>query len=137
MAKKESNKKLKNSKNKKSFFKDFKAEIKKVVWPTPKQLVNNTSAVVVIVLVTAAIVFCLDFVFKSANNFVVDKAESLIESVNESNGENTTSEDSEGEEATDTTDSEDAVVDEGTEDTSEEDTTVDESENATAGESAE
>ena len=43
----------KDTKNKKSFFKDFKAELKKVIWPTPKQLVNNTVAVVVIVLVTA------------------------------------------------------------------------------------
>ena len=39
MAKKES--KTEN-KVKKHFFKDFKAELKKVIWPTPKQLVNNT-----------------------------------------------------------------------------------------------
>ncbi len=26
----------KETKNKKSFFKDFKAELKKVIWPTPK-----------------------------------------------------------------------------------------------------
>ena len=58
MAKKETktNKKV-NSKNKKSFAKDFKAELKKVIWPTPKQLLNNTIAVVTIVLITAAIVF--------------------------------------------------------------------------------
>ena len=51
MAKKEikTNKK-ENSKNKKSFSKDFKAELKKVVWPTPKQLLNNTVAVITIVL---------------------------------------------------------------------------------------
>ena len=34
MAKKE----LKNQKDKTSFAKSFKAELKKVVWPTPKQL---------------------------------------------------------------------------------------------------
>ena len=44
MAKKETKKE--NNKNKKSFFKDFKAELKKVNWPTPKQLVNNTIAVI-------------------------------------------------------------------------------------------
>ena len=36
------------NKVKKHFFKDFKAELKKVIWPTPKQLVNNTVAVGVI-----------------------------------------------------------------------------------------
>ena len=52
MAKKEQNSK-ENTKNKKSFFKSFKAELKKVTWLTPKQLVNNTTAVIVIVLLTA------------------------------------------------------------------------------------
>ena len=42
MAKKETKtNKKENTKNKKSFSKDFKAELKKVVWPTPKQLFNN------------------------------------------------------------------------------------------------
>ena len=47
----------KENKTKKHFLKDFKAELKKVIWPTPKQLVNNTSAVLAIVLITAVIVF--------------------------------------------------------------------------------
>ena len=54
MAKKESKN---ENKVKKHFFKDFKAELKKVIWPTPKQLVNNTVAVITIVLITAVIVF--------------------------------------------------------------------------------
>ena len=53
----------KENKAKKHFFKDFKAELKKVIWPTPKQLANNTTAVVAIVLLTAIIVFALDVVF--------------------------------------------------------------------------
>ena len=57
-------KEAKNKKEKKHFFKDFKAELKKVIWPTPKQLVNNTVAVITIVLITAAIVFVLDFAFE-------------------------------------------------------------------------
>ena len=48
MAKKE----LKNQKDKTSFAKSFKAELKKVVWPTPKQLFNNTVAVLAIVIIT-------------------------------------------------------------------------------------
>ena len=57
----------KEKKENKHFFKDFKAELKRVIWPTPKQLVNNTIAVIVIVLITAAIVFVLDLVFEFAN----------------------------------------------------------------------
>ena len=72
MAKKE------NSKNKKSFFKDFKAELKKVVWPTPKQLVNNTVAVITIVLITAIIVFALDLVFETLNKQGVEKVKEVI-----------------------------------------------------------
>ena len=55
--------KNKDVKNKKHFFKDFKAELKKVIWPTPKQIVNNTIAVLTIVIITAAIVFVLDLCF--------------------------------------------------------------------------
>ena len=45
--------------------KDFKAELKKVIWPTPKQLAKSTMAVVFIVVVTAIIVFVLDVVFET------------------------------------------------------------------------
>lgn len=65
-------------KNKRSFFKDFKAEIKKVIWPTPKQLVNNTVAVISIVLITSALVFILDLVFDAANTYGVDKIRSAL-----------------------------------------------------------
>ena len=93
MAKKEvKSTKKENSKNKKSFFKDFKAELKKVIWPTPKQLFNSTVAVISIVLVTAAIVFVLDIAFESMNKYGVEKIKSSI-SVNTSNSqtENTSS----------------------------------------------
>ena len=49
------NKKEKN--DNKKFFKEFKAELKRVSWPTRKQLVNNTIAVVSIVVIVAVIVF--------------------------------------------------------------------------------
>ena len=86
MAKKEikTNKK-ENSKNKKSFFKDFKAELKKVVWPTPKQLVNNTVAVITIVLITAIIVFVLDLAFEFANKQGIEKVKEVITSSNTTN----------------------------------------------------
>ena len=89
--------KKENSKNKKSFFKDFKAELKKVTWLTPKQLVNNTVAVITIVLITAAIVFVLDLAFESLNKYGVDKVKESItqidgQSDNTTTDENTTSE---------------------------------------------
>ena len=62
-----------DNKNKKSFLKGFKAELKKVIWPTPKQLVNSTTAVVTIVIITAVIVFGLDMIFKSINDIGVNK----------------------------------------------------------------
>lgn len=70
----------KNNKEKKHSFRDFKAELKKVIWPTPKQLINNTIAVVSIVLVTAIIVFALDFAFENANKFTVNKLKQVVES---------------------------------------------------------
>ena len=54
----------KAKKEKKNYWKEFKAELKKVIWPTPKQIVNNTVAVIVIVLLTATIVLALDLIFE-------------------------------------------------------------------------
>ena len=76
MAKKESKN---ENKVKKHFFKDFKAELKKVIWPTPKQLVNNTIAVVTIVLITAVIVFALDAVFDLGNKYGITKLQSIVD----------------------------------------------------------
>ena len=101
MAKKESKANKKEvSKNKKSFTKDFKAELKKVIWPTPKQLLNNTIAVVTIVLVTATIVFVLDVTFESLNKHGVNKVKEVISTNNSATQDNTTNEiDNSGEEA--------------------------------------
>ena len=82
MAKKEEKaikEKNKENKVKKHFFKDFKAELKKVIWPTPKQLVNNTIAVVTIVLITAVIVFALDAVFDLGNKYGITKLQSIVD----------------------------------------------------------
>ena len=76
MAKKE----VKNSKDKTSFMKSFKAELKKVNWPTPKQLFNNTVAVLTIVLITAVIVFVLDLAFESLNKYGINKIKEVVSS---------------------------------------------------------
>lgn len=99
----------KSKKENKHFFKDFKAELKKVIWPTPKQLVNNTVAVITIVLITAAIVFVLDFAFEKMNTYGINKIKSMVESnntVNESTNtvENVNSEASDTENTADQND---------------------------------
>ena len=82
-----------NKKDKK-FFKDFKAELKKVIWPSTKQLVNNTTAVIAIVLIIAVIVFALDVVFESMNTYGIDKIKSLVTSSQTNNEVNENGEES-------------------------------------------
>lgn len=67
-----------DNKVQKHFFKDFKAELKRVIWPTPKQLINNTTAVVTIVIITAIIVFALDAVFDLGNKYGISKLQSIV-----------------------------------------------------------
>jgi len=69
----------KNSKDKRHFSKDFKAELKKVIWPTPKQLLNNTVAVVSIVIITAIIVLVLDLGFEALNEHGINKLRSMVD----------------------------------------------------------
>ena len=97
-------KKEKEVKQKSSYFKDMKAELKKVVWPTPKELVNNTIAVIVFVLVIGVIVFLLDFCFDNLNKYGITKLQESVQSAfqttedseNVTEGEGTTSEEENG-----------------------------------------
>jgi preprotein translocase subunit SecE len=80
MAKNE--KKSKNKEKKQShFFKDFKAEIKKVIWPTPKQLLNSTVAVIAMVLIVAAIVFVLDLAFDAFSKYALTDLQETVQSI--------------------------------------------------------
>ena len=60
-----------------SFFKDFKAELKKVVWPTRKQLINNTVMVIALVLAFSIIVLGFDLILEKIDgslwNFINSK----------------------------------------------------------------
>ena len=97
MAKKE-NKEKNENKQKRRFFKDMKAELKKVIWPTAKQTANNTIAVIVFTLAIAIIVFVLDVVFDFANKKGVVALQEKIKSsysvsnTTEATDENETSE---------------------------------------------
>ena len=106
----------KNKKEKKRFFKDFKAELKKVIWPTPKQLVNNTVAVITIVLLTAVIVFVLDFTFEKMNTYGINRLKESVQSKNEIVNEDVAEENSNNEtvDNQDTSESEDTESEEST-----------------------
>ena len=90
----------KEKKENRHFFKDFKAELKKVIWPTPKQLINNTVAVITIVLITALIVFALDLVFESVNNYGINNLKGIVETQHDHDHNNETTENTTNSEAT-------------------------------------
>ena len=99
--------------NKKSYFKDFKAELKKVSWPTFDQLVKNTVAVVTIVIFTAVIIFVLDVVFESLNTYGVNRLKELVTSTEvteEHDHDHEVAENVVSNEAVDTTSANDASV---------------------------
>ena len=46
------------------FFKEVKSEMKKVVWPSRKQLVNNTLIVIAVVIIIGIIIAIFDTIFQ-------------------------------------------------------------------------
>ena len=48
----------------KGFFKDMKSELKKVVWPSARQVINNTALVVALVIVVSLVVLGIDLVLE-------------------------------------------------------------------------
>ncbi len=92
-------KKDKKVKENNHYFKEMKAELKKVVWPTPKQLFNNTVAVIAFVLIFAIIVFVLDVCFDSINKYGILKLQQKVQSSFSSPDENTENENTESNES--------------------------------------
>ena len=56
------------------FIRDCKGEIKKIVWPTPKNVFKNVGVVLVTVIILALFIFLLDTVFMSLLGLVMDVA---------------------------------------------------------------
>jgi len=81
MAKKENDAK----KSKSNFLKEMKSELKKVVWPTKRELASNTSAVIAFVVIIAVIVFALDFCFDIVNKYGIVKLQESVQSSLQSN----------------------------------------------------
>ena len=69
----------KEKNNKKHFWRDFRAELKKVIWPTKKQLVNNTIVVIGMVLATTIIVLVLDLAFEALNTYGINKIKEAVQ----------------------------------------------------------
>lgn len=59
--KKKSAKPIKKTNRMVKFFKDLKAEVKKIVWPTRKQVLNNTVVVLIAMAASGLFIFAVDF----------------------------------------------------------------------------
>ncbi len=53
------------------FFKDLVSEVKKVVWPSKKQVLNNSVIVLVVCLLSGVGLFIVDSVFGLLLNLVI------------------------------------------------------------------
>ena len=53
-------KKAKGSNRLGKWFREMRSELKKVVWPTPKQVLNNTIVALAVMAVSAVVVWALD-----------------------------------------------------------------------------
>ncbi len=54
------------------FFREVRVEaFKRIIWPTPKQTLNNSIVVIVTVLVVGVVVWALDFGFSSVLKFAL------------------------------------------------------------------
>ena len=60
-----------SAKNKKSVFKNLKAEFKKIIWPDKKSFTRETVAVVLTSVFLGAVIALLDLVIKFGINFVI------------------------------------------------------------------
>ena len=59
------------------YFRELKSELKKVVWPTPKQVVKNTLIVLASVLVVGIFIWVFDFVATEGANALINWISSL------------------------------------------------------------
>lgn len=55
------------------FFRETKAELKKVSWPSKKQLIHNTLIILAFIIIVALILSVLDLGFGTLFDFVFDK----------------------------------------------------------------
>ena len=56
-----------------NYAKATKSEVKKISWPTKKQLTNNTTIVIICIIVVGVFIFALDSLFGFGFNFLNNK----------------------------------------------------------------
>ena len=59
------------------YFRELRSELKKVVWPTPKQVVKDTLIVLASVLVVGIFIWVFDFVATEGVNALINWISSL------------------------------------------------------------
>ena len=116
---KDSTSKKDSKKEKRHFLKDVKAELKKVIWPTPKQLLNNTLAVIASVIIVGVIVFLLDLCFEKINTFGIEKLKTVVQSSQNEEAENATLDDTTENSTVENSNADDNNVQENVEDSAE------------------
>jgi len=56
------------------WFREMRSELKKVVWPTPKQIVNNTFIALTVMAFAAVVIWALDYassqIFEAIRSYV-------------------------------------------------------------------
>ena len=53
------------------YFRELRSELKKVVWPTPQQVLKNTAIVVCCVIAVGVFIWLFDFVASSGINALI------------------------------------------------------------------
>ena len=83
----------------KRFFKDFKGETKKIVWPDAKTVLKNTGVVLVVVAIVTAVVFLIDYSLGSGISGLKQLAvkDSIVATNTDAEGTDTTEADGDSE----------------------------------------
>lgn len=53
------------------FFKGYKSELKKIVWPSWKTILKNTGIVITFIVILGLFIYAIDFLFSLLFNWVV------------------------------------------------------------------
>ncbi len=53
------------------FFKEVRTELKRVNWPTRKQVINSTGVVLITVMMVATFLYMVDFILMKAISYIM------------------------------------------------------------------
>ncbi|MCL2159384.1 MAG: preprotein translocase subunit SecE [Oscillospiraceae bacterium] len=75
---KDGKEKVKFGEKVKKFFRDYRSEMKKIVWPNRSQVIQNTGVVIVAIMFIAVIVGLLDLAFGTGVISLLGKIREMI-----------------------------------------------------------